>query len=93
LVLEPITGTDRPNYAFPLASLLCLISPALDSKNLQNLFHTVKPPNWKSSFFPCSLYLGECYFPAWVCFIGLIQVSQPPQSSSLYYFNYFTIFI
>jgi hypothetical protein len=61
-----------------LASLLCLISPSLDSKNSQVLFHTVKPPVWRSSCFPSSLYLGKCYFPAWVCFIGLIQVSQPP---------------
>jgi hypothetical protein len=31
---------SRPNYAFPLALLLCLISPSLDSKNSQILFHT-----------------------------------------------------
>jgi hypothetical protein len=53
-----------------LASLLCLISPALDSKNSQILFHTIKPHNWRSSFFPSSLYLGECFFPSWVPFIG-----------------------
>jgi hypothetical protein len=42
LVLQPITGLDRPNYAFPLASLLCLISPSLDAKNSQ--FLVPKPP-------------------------------------------------
>jgi hypothetical protein len=78
LGLQPITGLDRPNYAFPLVSLLCLISPSLDSKNSQTLFYSAKPPNWRSPFFPSSLYLGECYSPAWVCFIVSTQVPQPP---------------
>jgi hypothetical protein len=46
LVLQPTTGLDHPNYVFPLVSLLCLIYPSLDSKQI--LFHSVKPPNWRS---------------------------------------------